>query len=307
MARQPAPDRQIKVFYPRDGEIEELRGRQFTVPQSVADKRSFIESAYREELARQVAAEERNAREQKVLTDRIEQQRQLGEKLPSRVDALEAENAALREEIDDLKEALAGLDEARLLEVNQRTAELMARSYDMGEKVLSQTEATKQLQDTNTEAIERWSELRQQTLAVESNRLEFWNLAQKSAGEQIQLRDDQIRQEQEHSRALSEQINENWELVDAARKLDEASVEKQQQAFNAAVDETRKQLTDDFVNLLNLGLTALGLTEGDLNMASQNVEMNPRQAVQLDLRKIRHFSEVMRKSRDALASTGEVA
>ena len=42
-------------------------------------------------------------------------------------------------------------------------------------------------------------------------------------------------------------------------------------------------------------------------MAAQNIEMNPERAVNLDVRKIQYFAEVMRKSRDALASRKEVA
>lgn len=304
MAQAPNTDatQMMRVRYPDDGPVEELRGGYFDVPKTVADKRGWLESQWREELARTVAAEERTAREEKVLADRIEQQRRLGEQLPSRVDQLEQENATLRSEIDELKATLAGLDEARLLEVNQRTADLMARSYDMGEKVMAQTEQTRQLQDTNAEAINRWSELRQQTLAVETNRLDFWNKAQQAAGEQIQQREEQIRLEQEHSRGLSEQIGQNWEIVDAARKLNATSVKKQNEAFKAAVTKTQNQLTEEFVEMLNLGLTALGLTEADLNMAAQQVEMDPRRAVQLDITKIRYFAEVMRKSRDVVST-----
>ena len=160
-------------------------------------------------MARALAAEERTAREEKVLADRIERQRQLGEQLPGRVEALEEENAALQQEMAQLKAQMVQLDETKLLEINQNTAELMGRSYDMGQTVMAQTETTRQLQESNAEAMERWAELKQQTLDVSRNQLTFWNEAQAAAGQQIQQREDQIRLEQEHSRALTEQIGEN--------------------------------------------------------------------------------------------------
>ena len=265
----------MRVRYPDDGEVEELRGGYFNVPKTVTDKRGWLESQYREEMARALAAEERTAREEKVLADRIEQQRQLGEQLPGRVEALEEENAALQQEVAQLKAQMVQLDETKLLEINQNTAELMGRSYDMGQAVMAQTETTRQLQESNAEAMERWAELKQQTLDVSRNQLTFWNEAQAAAGQQIQQREDQIRLEQEHSRVLTEQIGENWQLVDAARKLNATSVKKQNEAFKAAVTKTQNKLTEEFVEMLNLGLTALGLTEADLNMAAQNIEMNP--------------------------------
>ena len=266
MARQrkPAPQaaKTMQVRYPDEGAIEEMRGRWYDVPATVADKRGWLESQYREEMARALADQEKAEREQQVLNDRIAQQQRLGEQLPSRVDALELENAELRAELQQVQAQLAHLDETKLLEINQNTAELMGRSYDMGQQVMAQTETTRQLQQSNAESLERWAELKQQTLDVSRNQLDFWNQAQAAAGQQIQQREDQIALEQEHSRKLTEQIGENWELVDAARKLNATSVKKQNEAFKAAVTKTQNQLTEEFVEMLNLGLTALGLTEG---------------------------------------------
>ena len=276
MARQrkPAPQaaKTMQVRYPDEGSIEEMRGRWYDVPATVADKRGWLESQYREEMARALADQEKAEREQQVLNDYIAQQQRLGEQLPSRVDALELENAELRAELQQVQTQLAHLDETKLLEINQN-AELMGRSYDMGQQVMAQTETTRQLQQSNAESLERWAELKQQTLDVSRNQLDFWNQAQAAAG-QIQQREDQIALEQER-RKLTEQIGENWELVDAARKLNATSVKKQNEAFKAAVTKTQNQLTEEFVEMLNLGLTALGLTEADLNMAAQNIEMNP--------------------------------
>ena len=46
--------------------------------------------------------------------------------------------------------------------------------------------------------------------------------------------------------------------MDAARKLNATSVKKQNEAFKAAVTKTQNKLTEEFVEMLNLGLTALG-------------------------------------------------
>ena len=41
---------------------------------------------------------------------------------------------------------------------------------------------------------------------------------------------------------VEEQIGQNWQLVEAASKLNEASIEQQEQRLQRAIDETREAL-----------------------------------------------------------------
>ena len=66
------------------------------------------------------------------------------------------------------------------------------RTYDAGLEVARQQEHTEELLATDNEHRNQWADLKEQTLAVSRNQLTFWNEAQKAAGQQIQLRDEQI-------------------------------------------------------------------------------------------------------------------
>ena len=281
-----------QVRYPEDGPFEPLRGKWFNVPVSVKDKAGWLESQYREEEARAVASREKAEREQKVLSDRIDHQREAEARLPARVDELEAENAELRRKVERLEDQAATPDAQEQLKVNQQTSQLMGTTYEMGQTVLNQTEATRQLQETNGEAIQQWSEMRQQTLAVEGNRLEFWNQSQQAASERIR--------QEEAERVKWNAEAEKWKAlyenggatIAAANKITASSVERQEQLLQEKAD----QLQADFVEMMNLLITSLGLTEDTLNLTANSIDLNQKQAVRLSYRQIQQFAEVMRKS-----------
>ena len=282
----------LRVRYPDDGPMEELRGGFFEVPSSVTDKAGWLESQYREEMAKAVAQREKDTREQKVLSDRIDKQREVDSQLPSRVDDLEAENHQLRLQVERLQEQLATPDAQEQLKVNQQTSQLMSTTYEMGQTVLNQTEATRQLQETNAEGIQQWNDLRQQTLDVESNRLDFWNKAQQSASERIQQEEAERVKWNAEAMKWKALYENGGETIAAANKITAASVERQEQLLQEKADK----LEDDFVQVVNFIITSLGLTESTLNLTANSIDLNQKQAVRLSYRQIQAFAEVMRKS-----------
>ena len=48
-----------RVRYPEDGQMEELRSGYFDVPSSVTDKAGWLESQYREEMAKRLLSRKR--------------------------------------------------------------------------------------------------------------------------------------------------------------------------------------------------------------------------------------------------------
>ena len=282
-----------RVRYPEDGQMEELRGGYFDVPSSVTDKAGWLESQYREEMAKAVAQKEKEAREQKVLSDRIEKQREVDSRLPSRVDDLEAENQQLRLKVERLEDQIATPDAQEQLKVNQQTSQLMGTTYEMGQTVLNQTEQTRQLQETNAEGIQQWNDLRQQTLDVESNRLDFWNKAQQSASERIQQEEAERVKWNAEAMKWKALYENGAKTIAAANKITAASVERQEQLLQAKAD----QLEADFVEMVNFIITSLGLTEDTLNLTANSVDMGTKNAVRLSYRQIQFFAEVMREER----------
>ena len=296
------PTKMITVTYPQDGPVEELRGESFTIPNSIVNKRDYIESAWREESARKAAEMEAEQRDQQVLADRVKQQKANDQQrladLETTVVMLLDENKALKAQIDGMAPPA---DMEKLSEINAQTTLAMGRTYDAGLEVARQQERTEELLATDSEHRNQWADLKEQTLAVSRNQLTFWNEAQAAAGQQIQLRDEQIAKEQEHSKGLSEQIGQNWQLVEAASKLNEASIEQQEQRLQRAIDETRETLTDEFVAMMNLALGALGIDQAVLDMHANQIDMQPTQALRLTRRQISQYSEIYRKSQKAVA------
>lgn len=101
------PTTMITVTYPQDGPVVELRGQSFTIPISIVNKRDFIESAWREEVARTAADMEAAQRDQQVLSDRIARQREIDRQhladLEQTVAMLLDENQALKAQFDRLR------------------------------------------------------------------------------------------------------------------------------------------------------------------------------------------------------------
>lgn len=298
MARQKSKEiKTTRVRYPEDGPMEELRGVYADVPSSVTDKAAWLESQYREEMAKALAKKEREARDERVLADRIEQQRRLGEQLPDRVAALEAELAGLKQlqseipSTTDLQNIQTGIIASHTSLLNGEQF-LAASSRELEKNASTQHEQALAVGET----FERAKELQAQTLEVNRNRLELSNQAQEASAKLIRERDERIAKEQEHSRELSNQIAENHQIVHAARQLDQASVEKQKQLFNQAVEQVKAELTDEFVEMMNLLITSLGLTEDTLNLTANSVDMGSKSAVRLSHRQIQFFADVMRKS-----------
>ena len=119
------------------------------------------------------------------------------------------------------------------------------------------------------------------------------NEAIASMSQQIRQRDERITKEEAHSRELSEQIGQNWMVVDKATDLVDQSIEVGKQAAKEEI----QTLSDDFVEMINLVLTSLGLSQERLQQNLNMVDIgNGKQGVDLTRSQIAQFAEIYRKA-----------
>lgn len=294
------PQRQQEVrttvgTYPSDGPIVEMRGVQMAIPNSVRDKRGWMESQWREEQARVAAEAERKARESKVLADRIAKQKE-AESIEGQLIPLRSQVMAVQERLTGIESQLQQPDAAQVVEINANTTANMARTMDAAEKTRELLDQVEALQVTVGGLADQVATLQAQTLQVNQNRLDFINEGTAAMGEQIRQRDERIRAEQEHATELSNEISRNYQVVLAASDVQQATVE----AARAEVNEVTTQLTDDFVEMINLMMTSLGLTQGVLQQNLNTVDIQPTNGVRLTRTQIAQFAEVYRKATKAL-------
>ena len=96
--------------------------------------------------------------------------------------------------------------------------------------------------------------------------------------------------------ALGNEISRNYQVVLAAADVQKSTVE----AARAEVNEVITEMTDDFVEMINLMLTSLGLTQGVLEQNLNTVDLQPTNGVRLTRTQIGQFAEVYRKASRAL-------
>ena len=306
MARRPQQQQSKEIAttvgtYPNDGPVVEMRGLKMAIPVTVKNKAAWMESKFREEQARLVAEEERKAREQQVLADRIAKQKDEA--------TVEAQLSPLRDQVVGLQEQLAEVssllvqpDAATLVEISNSTTANMARTLDAAEKTRELIDQVEALQATVGGLATEVETLQAQTLQVNKNRLDFINEGTTAMGEQIRLRDERILKEQEHAVALSSEINANHQVVMAAKDVQKSTVE----AARAQVSEVITSMTDDFVEMINLTITSLGLSQGDLVQNLNSVDFSGgRSGVRLTRQQIAQFADVYRKATAAINSEDE--
>ena len=281
--------------YPSDGPVVEMRGLQMAIPNTVKNKRAWMESQWREEKARLTADKEKQAREQQVLDDRIATQKQR-ESIDGQLNPIREQLVGLQEQLIGIEARLAKPDAAQVVEINANTTANMARTMDATEKTRELLEQVEALQTTVGGLRDEVEVLQAQTLQVNKNRLEFANESVAAQGEMIRQRDEQIRAEQEHAVALGTEINNNYQVVMAAKDVQKSTVE----AARAEVNQVVTEMTDDFVGMVNLMLTSLGLTQGTLEANLNMVDVQPTTGVKLTREQIGKFAEVYRKASRAM-------
>ena len=283
-------------FYPADGPIEEMRGMRMEIPTSVTNKREWMESKWREEVAQLAAQEEKKAREAKVLQDRIQQQQ--------KASSVSAQLEPLRDELEEVQQRVAAIgglleepDTKQFVEINASTTDNMARTMEMSGVVNGLLTQVEGLSDSVRTIYDRALELQDQTLQVNKNRLEMSNQAMEGMSAQISQRDEMLETERLHSRQLMEDINANYQVVMAAKDVKASTVEAARTAVNAEINE----LSEDFVEMINLVLMSLGLSQRDLQTNLNQVDVsNGRDGVRLTRRQISQFADVYRKATAAI-------
>ena len=149
--------------YPKDGPIEEMRGITMQIPTTVANKREWMESRWREEVARVAAESEKRERNQAVLKQRIEDQ-QKAESLESHLAPFRDELSEIQQRLTILGGQLAEPDAAKVVEVNANTTANMARTMDASEKTTKLLNQVESLQATVGGLAEQVQTLQAQTL-----------------------------------------------------------------------------------------------------------------------------------------------
>ena len=306
MARRPQQQQSKEIAttvgtYPNDGPVVEMRGLKMAIPTTVKNKAAWMESKFREEKARLVAEEERKAREQQVLADRIAKQKDEA--------TVEAQLSPLRDQVVGLQQQLAEVssllvqpDAATVVEINANTTANMARTMDAAEKTRELIDQVEALQETVGGLATEVETLQAQTLQVNKNRLDFINEGTAAMGQQIQQRDEMLEKERLHSRQLQEDINSNYQVVLAAKDVQKSTVE----AARSQVAQEITVMSDDFVAMINLTLTSLGLSQRDLQTNLNMVDIDGgRSGVRLTRQQIAQFADVYRKATAAINSEEE--
>lgn len=257
--QQPATKR---VTYSREGPVSELRGTKWDVPSTirVENQGKWIESQYREQVAREAAEAEREQRNADVLRDRQSQVLER-ERLDQERSQVDAEIASIRGELQGLKGELSSPDMAALAQVNAQTVSAMGRTLDAHERVdtlLQRLEAAEgRIETLNAEAIEA----REVSLKLVENYQQILNGVQETHGKQINEYRSRYVEAATEATKLSEQIGLNWEVVDNAARINETAISQATAASRELLERQHKE----FLSSLTVVLGAIGVTQEQLD------------------------------------------
>ena len=273
MARQAKQQQQqvsetVRVVYPRDGAVEELRGRAFAVPSTVTAKAGWIESQWREEQARKAAAAEAEQRNATVLSDRIEQQRVADSQALQMAEANAAEAASLRAQVVELQQQLAMPDASRFAEIANGTTAAMGRTFDLQQQVAALSEQTEALALRTQEMADACAAQADSNQAVLRNAQELMNGSFGSYGSALQRFQGELTEQEVRISELASKTADNWEVVEKAGRISESAKEIARQEANELIT---RQLTE-FRVFLSVALNAIGVNQRDIDDALNRMD-----------------------------------
>ena len=294
----------MTVTYPRDGEIEELRGTQHSVPSDVADKRGYIESIYHENVAAKLAELEREAREKQLLQDRIAVQKEQANK-DSRISKVEGR-------LEQLEEVIATPDVAMLVQASSDAVKAVAAVHQVGEQLRQQAESlelNKEQADaliaTVNELQARVNDFNEQVGNRIASYQELLNMAQQNAGEQIREYEARYVEAEERATIALSQINSNAQTVRDAVEIVEQTKEQAVAIARQEVEKQTEAMTDEFLAFISLAMQTLGITEQDLDSAANAADIEPTKMLKLTRTKLAGLANIWRASLKVAADVAE--
>jgi hypothetical protein len=289
----------MTVRYPMDGAIEELRGKTFEVPRAVSNKAEWLESQFREEEAKQIAAREREERDKRVLNDRIERQVAAEASLPTeRLAAVEAEVKTLRRAQVDLPSTmeLEGISQKILQSHNslfngQQFLQTAANTLEkQAEELAVNTELT---EAQRQEALE----LQRQAVQVARNSQEFMNLLQEEFSKERASYEALIAELQAALSDAQAKVAVMAPVLAMAERVIEAAPQEQQRKLQVYVDGLEATYERKFLDFMGLVCTTLGISAEQLTVAANQIDQDPRSAVVIDQNVMSFYIGVMQASR----------
>lgn len=290
----------IRVTYPREGEILELVGKQFDVPKAVGDKRAWIESRYREEQAREAAAEaervaqaEADARNQAVLAERMQQ-----------VQATDEIEALIEERIDERLEVIKDSDLAAAVGAAGALTTAVTGLQDLMDKNAQLSVEVAELQAQVTQLLELVGVERQASVDLVVNNREMQNKAFGEFAGQLNAFREELNDNQTEYLAALKRIDDSWETIQKAERINEEALNM---VRNSIAEETTKMWDQHYASV-NLLLTAFGLDRsGALQSFNQLEVLGDRDAAILTRREIQHYAAMflaVSKGREDLDAKG---
>ena len=273
------------------GSIPEIQGQKFDVPDSVpqTSRAKWIESTWREEQARATAEAEREAREQRLLQERIESTRQ-----QNAIDSLASEIGELNGKLQELDQRIvAEPDTSAQLQFNAAAADIYNRSLGLADEVAAMQATVTDLLTRATamaEAAAIGEELQQQALNLLRNQQLMMNGSFETYASELQRLRDETNSAIVEVGELNTAAEDNREVIEQAANIREEAVNIARQEANSAVSEMR----DEFLDLMALSLRALGLTEMDLITTANAIEVEPNNSATIRRSSVERFIEVSR-------------
>ena len=262
------PRKMITVTYPKDGPVEELRGLECEVPADVIDKRGWIERKYQQELEAELS--QQAARDKQAAAD------------AEAKDSLSPEVAALKQQVGDLQEVIAGLNTSEAIQISTNASEsvkTMLQVYNelkvLKDSVEADRQAAQELRDETAQIKEDTAAQIEQQKKINRNFAAMMNENQRAANEQTKLAQELADQQLKRVTELRDHLDNGNGMIDDARRFRE---ENGALFAEMAADTVNAQLTSnesDLVAFANLVLHAAGIDREKWNDTMAQLRTDP--------------------------------
>ena len=279
------------------GTVPEIQGEKFDVPASVplTSRAKWIESTWREEQARSAAEAEREAREQRLLQERIESTRQ-----QNAIDNLTAELQGMADRLEELSGRIVEEpDTAAMVRWNAASASIYERSLRLADEVaVAQSNVTELLERIAAAAEEaaQGAQMKTESLLLLKNQQRMTAAAFESYREELERLSLRTNNAIVEVGELNTSAQENRDVIEQAADISQQAVDIAQQAARAEIQKTREELLD----LMALCLRALGLRESDLIATANSIEVAPNDSGTIRRATVERFIEISGKANAAI-------
>ncbi len=276
-----------KVTY--RGEIEELQGSKWEVPDSVPidGRKAWIESQHREAELESAAEAERQQRERELLSARIQRQQ-----TQDTIGQLQAEVEQVNAGLSELSERFGtSPDVVAMTEWNAASSAIYARSMQLSEEVAGMQATVSDLLERTTamaEAAKTGEQLQQQSLALLKNNQEQINGSFETYRRALADLQAQTNDASRSVGALNTAAQDNRELIATAANISEEAVNIAGLEAKKAVDEGMTEM----LAVLSLALEAMGIDEKSLALQLNTDSVDPNRGIFLTREYLRRVKDI---------------